>query len=87
MTEKVEESSPNSEYHKNPYDILDEYIARACDKEKYAKLLTNTSGKLENESSLLKAEIGLLQNQVLHQVVRRRVKNRISALGKLSLCN
>ena len=59
-----ESITSSSHAHKNPYDILDEYIAKACDMEKYTKLLTNNSGKIENESALLKAEIGLLQNQV-----------------------
>ena len=42
----------------------DDYIEKACDKVKYTRLLTNNSGKLENESLILKAEVGLLQSQV-----------------------
>ena len=52
---------------KNPYDILDNYIQHACDKVKYTTLC-NEDGKqkkkAEDEISILKAELGMLHNQV-----------------------
>ena len=72
---------------KNPYDILDNYIQHACDKVKYTTLC-NEDGKqkkkAEDEISILKAELGMLHNQVQFERHRREMlgdRNR-RLLGK-----
>ena len=57
--------SKNFDTNKNPYDILDDYIEHICDKIEYSKHAKNQKlNKQECETAVLKAEIGLLQNQV-----------------------
>ena len=64
MNEYGETISSSPDSFKNPYDILDGYIEKACDKLNYTKLSKSNTSKADNESSILKAEVGLLQNQV-----------------------
>ena len=55
----------NPDTFKNPYDILDDYVQHVCEKAKNTKLSsTQINKKQECDTSVMRAEIGLLQSQV-----------------------
>ena len=52
--------------HQNPYEVLDNFIQHVCEKDKHTRLSSNYTNQhsSDTEIAILKAEVGLLQNQV-----------------------